>query len=225
MRHNLFLSFFFVLAGALFVASCSPDNRSSASVPAPVVGDEQARLQQLFAEYHRDFPAATLKDMYKYGFQDVFGPAHIIGDSLSCARYVESEVAYLDSIGWRYREPYEPLQLCGQYVRVNVLTVKEGRLSTQQLVGALIRSGAVPDSADLVLWQKQWPQVEKAIAPLAADLPGYAEDKAFIDSLLAAGQYVSHHSSAFNAANHYGYRLVRKDIFDKELLPFLLAEH
>ncbi len=208
----------------LIFAGCRPADRVEAVSATAAEVEELARWQQLFADYHRAFPAATLRDMYKYAFQDYFGPAHIIGDSLSCARYVASEVAYLDSIGWRYGEPYEPLQLVGQHVRVNISTVKEGSLSIEKLVSALMRSGVPPDSAALVAWHGLWPEVEQAIAPLADSLTGYAEDKAFIDSLLASGQYVSHHSSAFNADNHYGYRLIRKDIFEQELLPCLVSK-
>ncbi len=179
-------SFFLLLMSLFLFANCRPADRVEESSATAVEKEEQARLQQLFAEYHRAFPAATLKDMYKYGFQDFLGPAHIIRDSLSCARYVESEMAYLDSIGWRYSEPYEPLQFVGRHVRVNILTVKEGKITTEQLVSALMRSGVQPDSAALVAWKNLWPALEQDIAPLADSLPEYAEDIALIDSLLTS---------------------------------------
>ncbi len=224
MKHNTIYSLVFVLAMTLLTAGCRPALPADAPADTVAQSDEAARWQLLFAEYHRDFPAATLKDMYKYGFQDYFGPAHIVSDSLAGVRYVESEIRYLDSIGWRYNRHYEPLQLCGQYVRVNVLAVKEGCITTGRLVSALMRSGEHPDSSALAAWRALWPRVEQAIAPLADSLPDYAQDKAAIDSLLAAGRYVSHHSAAFNADNHYGYRLIRKDIFEAELLPYLAPQ-
>ncbi len=224
MRRLLLHFYFLSMVAVLVLMSCCPDKREGEPLPSAAEAEEQARWRQLFADYHRAFPAATLKDMYKYGFQDYFGPAHIIRDSAACARYVESELHYLDSIGWRYVEPYEPLQLVGQHVRVNLVTVRDGYLSVGQLVNALMRSGTPPDSTALAAWCKMWPKVEQTIAPLADSLPHYAEDKVFLDSLVASGAYVSHHSAAFNADNHYGYRLIRKDIFEHELLPYLAAK-
>lgn len=182
---------------------------------------EQARVTALFTDYQRNFPSATLKDMYKYSFQDNFGPAHIIRDSLASAQYIESEIAYLDSIGWKYRELYEPLELRGQYVRVNVWAVKEGRLTTGQLVSALMRSGTPPDSLQVAAWRDSWPQVAQVLSRLPQPVPGFAQDSAAIEALLQRGDYVSHHSAQFNEAYHYGYRLIRKDIFEKELKPLL----
>jgi hypothetical protein len=182
---------------------------------------EQQRLTQLFIDYRRQFPAATLKDMYKYSFQDTFGPAHIIQDSLAGARYIESEIHYLDSIGWGYKVLYEPLLLRGQYVRVNVWAVKEGKITTGQLVSALMHSGVTPGAQEVAAWKAQWPEIEKAISQLPQPVVNFAQDSIAIAGVLQKGDYVSHHSASFNAAYHYGYRLIRKDIFEKELLPYL----
>ncbi|MBP3774121.1 MAG: TlpA family protein disulfide reductase [Bacteroidaceae bacterium] len=52
-------------------------------------------------------------------------------------------------------------------------------------------------------------------------LPLYWEDSAFLDSLLAAGQYAVSHSDGYRRANHPHYRIVARDIFEKELQPLL----
>lgn len=195
------------------------DERLDSRAVAPA--GEQKRLTVLFADYQRAFPAATLRDMYKYSFQDYFGPAHIIQDSAACAAYIESEIGYLDSIGWGYEVLYEPLRVCGQYVRVNILAVKRGLLSTGQLTSALMRSGVMPDSAMVEAWSARWPQIEQAVAQLPQPVKGFVQDSADIASLLRRGKYVFHHSSSFNSVYHYGYRLVRKDIFEQELKPLL----
>ena len=45
--------------------------------------------------------------------------------------------------------------------------------------------------------------------------------KCSIDSLLDAGKYVMHHSKSYGVAYHPHYRIMRRDIFDKEILPYI----
>lgn len=52
-------------------------------------------------------------------------------------------------------------------------------------------------------------------------LPGYDTDKAAIDSLLSTGDYAFHHSDAFTNAYDPHYRIIRRDLFEAELLPYL----
>lgn len=53
------------------------------------------------------------------------------------------------------------------------------------------------------------------------NLPDYSSDKVAIDSLLDAGKYVMHHSRAYGVAYHPHYRILRRDIFEKEILPYV----
>ena len=51
------------------------------------------------------------------------------------------------------------------------------------------------------------------------NLPNYDEDKALIDNLLTAGKYAVSHSPAYREAYHPHYRIVRCDIFKRDIEP------
>ena len=178
---------------------------------------EQNRIASLLRHYHTQFPEATLQDIYKYCFQDYYGPAHLIRDTSGAARYIQEELRYLDSIGWRYEQPYEPLGLRGRFVRVNLAVVRDGCLEPQELAAALARSAPLADTLPVAEWRERWGAVARAARALRME--AYAADSAALDSLLASGEYEFHHSARFNEAYHYGYRLIERGLFERELKP------
>ncbi len=52
-------------------------------------------------------------------------------------------------------------------------------------------------------------------------LPHYQEDKLFIDSIIENGEYAISHSPDYRAAYHPHYRIIKRSIFKKEILPLL----
>ena len=141
----------------------------------------QTTCDKALKDYARRYPAAQEQDLQKLVFQDTYGPGHLIKDSASCARYIEREVALMESDGLF---PMYEYTLCdSHFVRVNLRVIKDGRISLRQLTSAVLRS--------------------------AEGLP--------------SGTPV-HHSRAFNEAYHPHYRIVRRDIFEHELLP-LIYDH
>ena len=131
--------------------------------------------------YAQRYPAAEEQDLQKLVFQDTYGPGHLIKDSASCARYIESEVA---SMVPSDQFPLYEYTLCdSNFVRVNLRVVKDGRISLRQLTSAVLRSAQGMPSVD--------------------------------------PSRVKHHSRAFNEAYHPHYRIVRRDIFERELQPLL----
>lgn len=57
-----------------------------------------------------------------------------------------------------------------------------------------------------------------------ACLPDFEADSEAIRALLKEGQYASHHSRQYENAYHPHYRLIEREIFEKELLPLIQAE-
>ena len=53
------------------------------------------------------------------------------------------------------------------------------------------------------------------------DMPNYQEDKQFIDSVLSAGKYAISHSPDYREAYHPHYRIVERNIFEKEIKNLL----
>ena len=53
------------------------------------------------------------------------------------------------------------------------------------------------------------------------NLPDFQEDKQFIDSVLSVGKYAISHSPEYREAYHPHYRIVERNIFEKEIKPMI----
>ena len=160
------------------------------------------------------YPASRLQDLYKFFFQDRFGPGHIVRDRESALEYILAEMAEEDSLTGPYAEP------CGwegNYVRVSLSAVRDGILSAESLTDALVSSAVPVTEADLRSWKETWARIEAVIASRYPSLPGREEDAASLDSLLASGRYACHHSAAYEKAYHPHYRIIGKHFADSLL--------
>ena len=166
------------------------------------------------------YPETTLQDVYKSFYQEAFGPGHIIEDEYSAAAYFHQETSISTE------EPYggylyEPTGLAGGYYRVNLYAVQTGILPAEVLLSAFLRSAEPVTPEGVKQWKKTWRQVARTAAQFG--LPGYEADKAALEAILASDSpdKAVHHSDAYNAAYAPHYRIVRKDIFEQEVKPFL----
>jgi hypothetical protein len=75
--------------------------------------------------------------------------------------------------------------------------------------------------SEVEVWAKEWEQIEGIIAAMELPLLNYDADAAAIKEMLATGRYAVHHSRLYN--EHYAphYRIIAKDIFEKEILPLI----
>lgn len=129
--------------------------------------------------YTEQYPEAEPTDLYKLVFQDLYGPGHLLTDSTAALRYINAELAEMDSNGGM---PLYEYTLCdSNFVRVNLSLVQDGIITAEQLADAMVRSAEGLPTPD--------------------------------------HKYVVSHSTAFKAAYHPHYRIVRRDIFEQEILP------
>ena len=164
-----------LIAGLLAVA-CTPK-------PAPSLpdGGDAVPCAEALKRYAERYPAAEPQDLYKLVFQDLYGPGHLVTDSASCAAYIGREV---DGMSCDGSFPMYEYTLCdSNFVRVNLLLVKQGCVALPVLVSAVLRSTEGMPTPD--------------------------------------PKYVMSHSDAFKAAYDPHYRIVRRDIFERELLPLI----
>ena len=54
---------------------------------------EERAIRQLCREMHRQYPAATLQDLYKSCYQDFFGAEHLVGDTAAARHYLHEELS------------------------------------------------------------------------------------------------------------------------------------
>ena len=167
----------------------------------------------------RDYPDATLQDVYKSCFQDYFGVAHLLGSREQVYNYICSELCANDYVeGARY---YEPCGWQGNYYRVCLNAIKEGFITADILTDAFMASA--PEEAPLVTekWVAQWTAIENVVREHYPDLYNLEVDSQAIKELLSQGKYVMHHSRRYNASYHPHYRIIRKDVFERDILPLL----
>ena len=164
------------------------------------------------------YPACTLQDIYKGCFQDVFGPAHILSSREAAKNYILREL----SMATQLQGPvYEPCGWQGNFYRVNLSVIKNGKLTVDELVDALMDSAENIDTTLTPKFIDDWHATQSVIKRVIPDLQGFIRDSLFLDSLLNQKHYVVHHSDAFNEHYQPHYRIIRKDVFEEKILPKL----
>lgn len=179
---------------------------------------EQQSIRRSVEQHMERYPHSTLCDLYKNYFQDNFGPGHIISDPTSADRYLRYE---LESVEEFTGEDYESAGHEGNFYRVNLKVIADGRVSYEQYFDAFIRSAQGITPPTMEQWQKKWQAILCEIEAMGIALPDMQADKAKIKAQLAAGETVMHHSRLFN--EHYAphYRIIEREIFLKEILPLI----
>ena len=56
-----------------------------------------SQCPEALMRYAERYPAAEPTDLYKLVFQDLYGPGHLLTDSLAAVRYISREVAEVPS--------------------------------------------------------------------------------------------------------------------------------
>ena len=165
-----------------------------------------------------DYPQSTLQDIYKSFFQANFGPGHAVSDSAQAAAWLRGELAKVERLD---APMYEPAGCNGNYYRVSLAAIASGRVQLDALLSAFLRSVRAVQPSEVEVWAKEWELIEDVIAAMELPLPNYDADAAAIKEMLATGHYAVHHSRLYN--EHYAphYRIIAKDIFEKEILPLL----
>ena len=165
----------------------------------------------------RQYPESRVQDIYKSFCQDNLGPGHLIPDLERSRAYLLSELEEYrrDLDSGLYEKPelrYVPVGDKGNYVRVDLSVVLDGLVDTDTLLDAFVRSANEGTVLTETEWKEKWNSVADVIRKHFPDIPGAAQDPAAIDSLMAEGNLILHHSEAFGKTYHPHYRIVARDI-------------
>jgi hypothetical protein len=166
------------------------------------------------------YPKSTLQDLYKNFFQDYFGPGHLVDDTASAGAYLNRELASFEQTAGIY---YEPTGYNRNFYRVNLSVIKEGFISRDVFFDAFIRSVSnhLP-TITLEEWKEEWKKIDSVIHAMnLSSLAHYTQERDTIFSLLEQKKYVLHHSETFSKAYDPHYRIIRREIFLREILPLL----
>ena len=177
-----------------------------------------AKIRQSVEHQMELYPESTLRDLYKYFFQDRFGPGHIIADNSAADRYLRYELNTAE--GFEGLD-YEPTGYEGRFYRVNLGVIADGRVPYEKYFEAFVRSvnGIKPISIEQ--WRTEWHEIDSVIMSMGLQLENYSADRAEIKALIDGGDYVMHHSQRFNDHYQPHYRIIERTIFENEILPLL----
>ena len=168
--------------------------------------------------YLQKYPEATLVDIYKGSFQDVFGPAHILTDRDAVTKYIRYEMEHAEA--WE-EDDYTPCGWQGNFLQVNLKVIADGRVPMDDFVDAFMASANGIDTTLTQAFVEDWQKIQQAVRTAAPQLEGFSEDSTLLANLLKEGKYVVHHSRKFNEHYHPHYRIIRKDLFEEKILPKL----
>ena len=168
--------------------------------------------------YLQKYPEATLQDIYKGSFQDVFGPAHILTNREAVINYIQQEIDRAEA--WEAHD-YIPCGWQGNFLQVNLKVIADGRVPMDDFVDAFMASANGIDTTLTPSFVEDWHLIQQAVRLTAPQLEGFKEDSTLLSHLLKEGKYVVHHSRKFNAHYHPHYRIIRRDLFEEKILPKL----
>jgi hypothetical protein len=157
------------------------------------------------------YPEARLTDIYKSFFQDAYGPDHLIPDTTRAGIFLSRELAHEE---WPDTLKFQPTGTQHDYIRINLLLVKNGTIPRDSLLLAMVKSAPLARNPDIEDFKKEWEKVVVYIEKKYPGLPGLAADKQTIEETLAVGDVVIHHSDHYNQTYKRRYRIIHRSVFD-----------
>ena len=126
---------------------------------------------------------------------------YIVREAQTATRFEEH---YCEPCGWR-----------GDFIRINLKAVAEGKITAEELADAFIASAVAVSEDDLAAWRAEWADIERVVAEHYPTIEGFKEDSAAIADLIADGKYVMHHSRKYNEVYSPHYRIVSREQYEK----------
>ena len=168
-------------------------------------------VEQYVTNLLEQYPKARLLDIYKSCFQDYMGAEHLVADTASARAYLEQELVSVtvDNLMPWY---YEPCGINGNFVRVSLRAVIEGKITVDALLNAFIASANGMNRPEVEKWAEQWHAITAIIDSMGLDLPYFNQDKEYIEQVLSQGKYAISHSSDYREAYSPHYRIVERGV-------------
>ncbi len=139
-------------------------------------------------------------------------------DRESVKNYIVRELESTSDLSGDY---YEPCGWRGKYYRVNLSVIKAGLVSIDDYVDAFMESANTIEPTLTQEWVDEWQMTQQIVKEIAPKMEYFTADSTMIADLLRNGKYVVHHSKQFNANYHPHYRIIKKEVFNRNILPKL----
>ena len=165
-----------------------------------------------------NYPASQLRDVYKNFMQDFFGPGHILNDTAASSKYLRSELAETKQFDG---PDYEPTGFRGNFYRVNIGLIADGTISYDTFFDTFVNSVQGITPPDSAYWMNVWDSVDTQIGNMGWKFENEEADRAALKEQFSKGNFIVHHSKAYNDAVNFHYRIISRDNFEKIIFPLL----
>lgn len=166
----------------------------------------------------KNYPKASLQDVYKSFFQDRFGPGHMINNRQSAENYLDSELKLTDTI---MIVEGEPTGATGRFYRVDLGLIVKRVIPKDVFVESFICSANSVEPMPIEDWRQEWNFIISVIDSMDISLRNYEIDKEKISEYINSGKYVMHHSELYRESYDPHYRIIERSIYQKEILPYI----
>lgn len=165
-------------------------------------------------------PESSLCDIYKFFYQDRFGPGHLLSDRDMARKYLVDEMSRCDTVD---SVLFEPTGAEANFIRVNLSLVRDSIVPFDTFFDAFIQSVASFSVPDPSLWKEEWQAIDAVIKEMNLTIEGQDGDREKIAELFesATSDLAVHHSRRFNQLYHPHYRIISTSVFVRMILPLL----
>lgn len=164
------------------------------------------------------FPEATLADLYKSFYQDMFGPGHILADTVAARNYFNRELS--DTTVWG-GPVIEPTGQGDNFVRVNMDLIRQGIIPADVYFNAFVNSLQKVKKPAPETWIAYWMLIDNIASSSGKQFANEKEDRELIERKLANHDFTIHHSAAYDSIYRFHYRIISIPAFKDYILPYL----
>ena len=173
-------------------------------------------------EYQRNnYPASQYRDVYKNFMQDFFGPGHILTDTIAAANYLKRELAETEVFDGPL---YEPTGFRGNFYRVNLGLIKDGIVPYDVFFKAFVNSVENVTPPEASFWLKLWAKIDQEIRSMNWSFQNEQIDRNDLNKQFMNGNFIVHHSKAYNDAVNFHYRIISRSNFEHYICPYLNSD-
>lgn len=165
-----------------------------------------------------NYPVSQYRDVYKNFMQDFFGPGHILSDVESSKNYLRRELA----VTRNFEGPlFEPTGYRGNFYRVNLSLIADGTVPFDTFFNAFVNSVSNITPPDPTYWLALWNFIDEVIKDLGWTFENEEEDRTALAEQFGKGNFIAHHSAAYNEAVNFHYRIISRENFEKFIRPLI----
>ena len=172
-------------------------------------GKEEKNIKDAVLAEIKKYPKLEIQDLYKLAYQAAMGNAHIMDDTVSARKYLEAELASIDTLSDESLVEY--IISDSSIARVNLRVFKKQKYNSDQLFDIMVKSALSINLSEELLHKFLNNIIELAEK---GSIP-FEKNKlsAFFKDMEDKGFPVMHHSDTVNKKYRPSYRVVSGKIF------------